>query len=128
MRDPLSRDFSSLQWSQDSCLHRVRDNFHQLLTPAHIFPSSANGAPLHLLRFDSSPHASRAQGVSFLTHAAAIAALALIAMHTLKTTNSPENSATKVLEHLKFPSHFFPTSAVAASQTGRTDAGAADDI
>jgi periplasmic protein TonB len=119
MRDPLSRDFSSLQPSQDSWLQRVRNNFHQLLTPARIFPSSANGAPLHLLRLDSSPRAGRAQGVSFLTHAALIAALALVAMHGYKTVKTPYGGATNVLQHLKFPSHFFPLA------TGRTpDPGA----
>jgi len=70
MRDPLSRDFSSLQPSQDSWLHRVRDNFHQLLAPSRIFPSSANGAPLHLLTFKRTSAAGGARTVSLLTHAA----------------------------------------------------------
>ena len=34
--------------SQDSLFHRIRDNFRQLFAPVRIFPSSANGAPLHL--------------------------------------------------------------------------------
>jgi protein TonB len=123
MRDPLSRDFSSLQPSQDSWLHRVRDNFHQLLTPARIFPSSANGAPLHLLRFGSSPHASRAQSVSVLTHSAMIAVLTLVAIHPIKHSQAPNNSATKVLEHLTFPSHFFPTSTVGAPDPGSGSGG-----
>src|SRR6266851_5101406 len=102
MRDPLSRDFSALQTTQDSWLQRVRENFRQFLTPARIFPPSANGAPLHLLRFGHSPNASHAQSVSFLTHAAMIAALALIALHPTKDTKPPGDSATKVFEHLTF--------------------------
>ena len=81
MRDPLSRDFSSLQASPDSWLHRVRENFQQLLTPSRIFPSSANGAPIHFLKWERSPRAGRAQGASLLTHAAIIAALAVLAIH-----------------------------------------------
>jgi len=123
MRDPLSRDFSSLQSSQDSWLHRVRDNFRQLLRPARIFPSAANGAPLHLLRFDRAPRANRAQGISFLTHAAMIVALTLIALHPPKITKAPENSATNVLEHLTFPPHFFPTSTGTAPDPGSGSGG-----
>jgi len=78
MRDPLSRDFSSLQPSQDSWLHRVRDNFHQLLAPSRIFPSSANGAPLHLLTFKRTSAAGGARTVSLLTHAALLSGIVLL--------------------------------------------------
>src|ERR1700716_1865086 len=81
MRDPLSRDFSSLQPSHDSWLQRVRDNFRQLLAPARVFPSSANGAPIHVLKLDSSAPRSRAQSFSFLTHAAIISTLVMLAAH-----------------------------------------------
>jgi hypothetical protein len=81
MRDPLSRDFSSLQPSRDSWLHRVRDNFHQLLTPARISPSSANGAPIHVLKLDASTQHGRSQSFSFLTHAMIISTLVLLAAH-----------------------------------------------
>jgi len=78
MRDPLSRDFSALQPSQDSWVHRVHDNFHQLLTPARIFPSSANGTPLHLLIFKRSETADNAQTASLLTHAAVLSGILLL--------------------------------------------------
>jgi len=123
MRDPLSRAFSFLQASQDSWLHRVRDNFHQLLAPERIFPSAANGAPLHLLRFDSAPRSRRAQGVSLLTHAAMITALTLIALHPPKITKAPGNSATNVLDHLTFPRHLFPTSAGTTPDSGSGSGG-----
>jgi protein TonB len=80
MRDPLSRDFSSLQASHDSWLHRVRDNFRQLLTPARIFPSSANGAPIHFPKWEKSARIGRAQSASFLTHALILCALAIVAL------------------------------------------------
>jgi len=81
MRDPLSHDFSSLQASRESWLHRVRDNFQQLLRPARNFPSSANGAPIHFLKWEKSARAGRAKSASFLTHAAIIFALAMAALH-----------------------------------------------
>ncbi len=81
MRDPLSRSFSSFQSSQESWVNRVRDNFHQLLMPIRISPSSANGAPLHLLRPDPSARRGRAQSFSLLRHAAIIATFAVQAMH-----------------------------------------------
>lgn len=78
MRDPLSRAFSSLQPSQDSWFHRVRDNFRQLLLPAYIFPSSANGAPLHLLTFRRTASAGGARTASLLTHAALLSGILLL--------------------------------------------------
>jgi protein TonB len=77
MRDPLSRDFT-LQPLQDSWLRRVRDNFRQLLSPARIFPSSANGAPLHLLTFKATTTAGGARAVSLLTHAALFCGILLL--------------------------------------------------
>ena len=78
MRDPLSRAFSSLQSSQDSWLRRVRDNLHQLFIPTRIFPSSANGAPLHLLNLKHSATAGGARTVSLLTHGALLAGILLL--------------------------------------------------
>jgi protein TonB len=78
MRDPLSRDFSVLQPSQDSWLHRVRDNFHLFFTPVRIFPSSVNGAPLHLLNPRRTATAGGAGTASALTHAALLAGLFLL--------------------------------------------------
>ena len=78
MRDPLSPSFNSLSTSQDSWLHRVRNNFHQFLTPARIFPSSANGAPLHLHTLGRTATAGRARTVSLLSHAVVLAGLLLL--------------------------------------------------
>lgn len=78
MRDPFSRPFSSLSSSQNSLFHRIRDNFQQLLTPARIFPSSANGAPLHVLTPSRTSLASGPRAISFLTHAALLTGLILL--------------------------------------------------
>ncbi len=78
MREPLSRDFSSLQPSQASRLRRVRDNFQQLLSPARIFPSSANGAPLLLLTLRRTATAGGARTLSLLTHAALLFGILLL--------------------------------------------------
>jgi protein TonB len=66
---------------QDSWFDRVRENFQQLLWPAKIFPTSANGASIHLLKLERSTRSGRAQSLSLLTHATLIAALALLVTH-----------------------------------------------
>jgi len=81
MRDPSFRPLASLSSSQDSLLHRIRDNFQQLFAPVRIFPSSANGAPLHMPRGERTARAGHAQSASLLTHAAVITALVLAAAH-----------------------------------------------
>jgi protein TonB len=123
MRDPLSRDFSALQPTEESWIRRVRENFHQVLTPARIFPSSANGAAIHVLKLEMSTRHRRAQSVSFMTHATIIAALALIAAQPLKITKDQRHSATKVLDRLTFPSHSLPESTDIAPDPGSGSGG-----
>jgi protein TonB len=111
VRESLRHSVLSSESSRDNLINRIRTNFRDALAPEKWKMSSANGAPLHLLRFDRSSRASRSQGVSFLTHAAIITALGFIALHPLNSAKSPDGGATKVLEYLKFPSHLFPESA-----------------
>jgi protein TonB len=106
MRDPLSRSFAALQSSRDSWFVRVRENLRQFLTPGSFLPSSANGAPIHLPKWERSARAGRAQSVSFLTHAAMITAIALMSLHSFQATKPPENGGTKVAPGLRFPPHF----------------------
>jgi protein TonB len=80
---PRLRGFSFLRVSSDSWLGRVCENFRQLFTPAALTPGSANGAPIHLLKFDRSGRASRAQTASLLTHGAILAAISLIVSQTV---------------------------------------------
>jgi len=89
MRDPLSRSFASLQSSKDSWFLRVRENLRQLFTSSPLFPSSANGAPIHLPRWDRSARAGHAQSASLLTHVLVICVLALLAVHPPGSRRSP---------------------------------------
>ena len=73
------RDFSPFSCSSESWLARVRENFFQLFAHAAYAPTSANGAPIHLLRFERSSRKSRAQTASLLTHGAILVALAFAA-------------------------------------------------
>lgn len=79
MRDPLLRSPFGVPSGEtspgDSWLCRVRENLAQLLLPSHFKPSSANGAPIHLLKFDKSLRPARAQGASLLAHIAIFAAV-----------------------------------------------------
>ena len=123
MRESFLHSLFSAASSQDNLIGRIRANFRDALTPVKWRVSSANGAPLHPLRFDGAPRASRAQAVSFLTHAAMIATLALIAMHPFKPSKPPDNGPTKVLQSLKFPAHFFSPSAGSAPDPGAGSGG-----
>ncbi|HKN75247.1 MAG TPA: energy transducer TonB [Candidatus Acidoferrum sp.] len=94
MRDPFLRPFSgndpaTESPSRESWLNRVRENLGQLLIPSHLKPSSANGAPIHLLKFDKSLRPARAQGVSLITHAAVFAVILLILANTKGVTKPP---------------------------------------
>jgi protein TonB len=104
MREPLSRFFAPLQPSRDTWIHRVRDNFHQLLAPARIFTSSANGAPIHLLRVEKSAHSSQAQGASLLSHAMIMGVLAILAMHSPGSKHDPPSQGEKIHSYLPAPS------------------------
>lgn len=89
MRDQLSRSFASLSSSTDSWFLRVRENLRQLFTSSPLFPSSANGAPIHLPRWGRSADAGRAQSASLVTHTLVIGALALLAMHPPSPRRNP---------------------------------------
>ena len=89
MRDPLSRCFSSLQPSTDSWFLRVRENMRQLFTAAPLFPSSANGAPIHLPRWEKPARSGRAQSASLLMHAAILGAAVILAMHLPGSKRQP---------------------------------------
>jgi len=89
MRDPLSRRFTSLQSSSDSWFLRVRENLRQLFTAVPLFPSSANGAPIHLLRWEKSARSGRAQSVSAVIHAAIVCAAMILAVHPPGSKRDP---------------------------------------
>src|SRR5258705_10220414 len=83
MCDPLLRCLSSLPSSTDSWFLRVRENLRQLFTAVPLFPSSANGAPIHLPRWEKSARCGRAQSISAIIHAAIVCAAVILAIHPL---------------------------------------------
>jgi protein TonB len=87
MRDPFLRSLTGKSAatespSTESWWNRVRENFGQLLIPVHLKPSSANGVPIHLLKFERSLRPARAQGASLLTHAAVFTVIAILLANT----------------------------------------------
>ena len=109
MRDPLLRSFSCSDSKNkrgtESWLSRVRENLAQLLLVSHFKPSSANGAPIHLLKFDKSMRPARAQGASLVTHAAICAALVLLMARGPGSAQPPSDKGTTTqgLIHLSLP-------------------------
>jgi protein TonB len=89
MRDSFLRPFSGNDSPTDSWLNRVRENLGQLLIPSHFKPSAANGAPIHLLKFDKSLRPARAQGASLITHAAVFAAIVILLANAKGVHNPP---------------------------------------
>ena len=81
MPQPSFRPFAPFSSPRDSLFQRIRENLQQAFTPARIYPSSANGAPLHALSWERSARSNRAHSVSLLTHAAVITALLMAAVH-----------------------------------------------
>jgi TonB family protein len=61
----------------------------QVFTAAPLFPSSANGAPIHLVRQEKSATAGRAQSVSLLTHGALILALVFLSVQSRRQKDGP---------------------------------------
>lgn len=102
MRDPFLRSFSgenscTESHSGESWVNRVRENLGQLLIPSHFKPSSANGAPIHLLKFDRTLRPARAQGASLLTHAAVFTAIAILLANPKGGAKPPSPGETTTL-------------------------------
>ncbi len=81
MREPFVRSFSGSCPVRESWFRRVCENAGQLLATGHFTPSSANGAPIHLLKFDKTSRPARAQTASLIAHAVLFAAIALVVAH-----------------------------------------------
>jgi periplasmic protein TonB len=78
MRDRFFRSLTSVSSSRDSWIGRVIENFQQVFTPTRIFPSSANGAPIHLLTRRRNSVASRSRTISLLAHVLLISGLVFV--------------------------------------------------
>jgi Gram-negative bacterial TonB protein C-terminal len=108
MRDPFLRSFSGNDSSKefssaDSWLNRVRENLSQLLIPSQFKASSANGAPIHLLKFDKSLRPARAQGASLLTHVAVFAAILFLLTRVEPPPVPPSKNGSTSLTPFPFP-------------------------
>ena len=133
MREPFLRPFSGSNSptksdSTDSWLNRVRENLGQLLIPSNFKPSAANGAPIHLLKFDKSLRPARAQGASLLTHAVVCTAILLVLTHGPKGPTGPNFNGSMPLPALKFPTALFHTLANANASGGSGSGGDQDPI
>jgi periplasmic protein TonB len=132
MFDPFLHSLSGSDSKTDSApteswLNRVRENLGQLLIPSHFKPSAANGAPIHLLRFDKSMRPARAQGASLITHVAIFAMLIFL----LTRPNGPDRThlaGYTPLPPVPFPRSIFHTLANANTDGGRGSGGAQNPI
>jgi len=103
MPDFLFGVFSNPKSGGDSWFARVRDNLAQLFSPSGLSMTSANGAPLHLLKAEKSPRTRRAQSASMVVHAAILTALALLASYPRNPTRSSLSQDTGMIHPLRFP-------------------------
>jgi periplasmic protein TonB len=104
--DPFLRGslFSSFSpGGYDSWFQRVRENLKQLFTTVGLSPSSANGAPIHLLKVRRTPAERRAQAVSAITHAGIVAAIVVFVVPT-GTRTGPTDAG---MDPRTWPHHIF---------------------
>jgi protein TonB len=123
MHKPFLRSFSGNDSSSESWLNRVRDNLGQLLIPSHFKPSSANGAPIHLLKFDKSLRPARAQGASLVTHAIVFTGIVLLLTHGRGNTDGKPFPDPRTLDRLTFPAPLFHTLTNANPNRGKGSGG-----
>jgi TonB family protein len=89
MRAPWLRNFPE---SSNSWLTRMGENLGHLVRPAGLQTSSANRAPIHLLKFEKSGRIRKAQTVSFVIHGALVAAMGLALAHPPVNRLEPSGS------------------------------------
>lgn len=123
MREPFPRPFACFSSSRDSLLQRIRENLQQAFAPERIFPSSANGAPLHLPPWDRSPRSGRAQSASLLTHAVLITVLALLTFPVRHTKTPVLPSGFKIPSHVFTPSDIWDSMMERHPSRGRGSGG-----
>jgi periplasmic protein TonB len=123
MRGPFLRPFSGNAPETGSWLNRVRENLGQLLIPSHFKPSSANGAPIHLLKFDKSLRPARAQGASLLTHVVVFAIVVYLLAHAPGRFVDQAGKDSTALSHLTFPTALFHTLTSAHPSDGSGSGG-----
>ena len=95
----------------------------QLLIPSHFKPSSATGAPIHLLTFDKSLRPARAQGASLLTHVIVFATVLFLLTRGPGVFVDPPVKDLPTFSHLTFPTAMFHTLANANASGGSGSGG-----
>jgi periplasmic protein TonB len=80
MPGPRLPRFSSGNSDSDAWWTRIRENLANFIAPSGLSPGSANGAPIHLLKFARSRAATRAQTTSVLIHVCVFTSLVLLAV------------------------------------------------
>jgi TonB family protein len=103
MPDFLFGSFPNPNSNRNSWFERVRENLAQLFVPEGLSATSANGAPLHLLKTEKSPRARRAQSASLVIHAAIITAFVLLAMYPRIPERRYIAAETGLFQSLPFP-------------------------
>lgn len=104
MPEPFLRPFASLSSSRDGWFRRIRENLQQVLASARIFPSSANGAPLHLLPSRAPSIANGSRTISLLAHVLLISGVLFLHFEL----RQPRASSAGPEGSLHRPSAFFP--------------------
>jgi periplasmic protein TonB len=126
MRDPFLRSFASLSSSNESWLFRVRENLRQLFAAAPLFPNSANGAPIGILKIHRTATEGRAQTASTLMHGALILGLALLSVHSPRQKGGPLKGGDSLPRPLVYY-HSPAASAFGRPSLGKSSGGGEED-
>lgn len=124
MRDPFFRPFPEISPSRDSLLQRIRENLRQAFAPVRMFPTSANGAPIHLLSWQRTPVFTRSRTISLVTHLILIAGLVALHVETSKQPAGPGSGETESGIRALLP---FPTQALGHPSLGMKSGGGEND-
>jgi len=101
MSEPWPSGFSPFHSEASPWITRVRENLRQLFTAVRLTPTSANGAPIHLLKFEPTGRAGSSQTVSLVTHlAVAIMLFAALAQGPPRRLNSAAITRVEPLNYL----------------------------
>lgn len=124
MRDPFFRPFPEISPSRDSLLQRIRENLRQAFAPVRMFPTSANGAPIHLLSWQRTPVFTRSRTISLVTHLILIAGLVALHVETSTQPAGPGSGETESGIRALLP---FPTQAFGHPSLGMKSGGGEND-
>lgn len=108
MRDPFFGRFSC--FPRDSWLQRIRENFRRALAPVRMFPSSANGAPIHVVSWRRGATVRASRTISLATHLIIVAGLFLLHVETSTHRNAgagTDQTESGIRALLPFPGQVF---------------------